>query len=69
MANALGANVQNVFLALAIPWTIQVEDVNMVGWLVGWLVGWGMLGYVGVCWLITPSLVVSLWLCGWIVPG
>ena len=25
VANALGANVQNVFLALAIPWTIQVR--------------------------------------------
>lgn len=24
VANALGANVQNVFLALAIPWTVQV---------------------------------------------
>merc|ERR1719456_1741480 len=28
LANALGANVQNVFLALAIPWTIQSCLIN-----------------------------------------
>merc|ERR1711976_792531 len=28
IANALGANVQNVFLALAVPWTIQSCFIN-----------------------------------------
>ena len=31
VANALGANVQNVFLALAIPWTIQALFLEPTG--------------------------------------
>jgi hypothetical protein len=37
VANALGANVQNVFLALAIPWTIQAIFLEPTGEFPLWL--------------------------------
>ncbi len=65
VANALGANVQNVFLALAIPWTIQVRIWTCYNW-----VGWGMFGLGGcpvnnslVCFWCATSWLLETQIC------